>query len=308
MSIQSEMERITQNISNTYSALEEQGATMPAEQNSDNLAATARSVPAGGGGTVSWNDLTDKPFYETDVALFPETTVTFEAQEAFDGVNAFIAECSFVFQIGATYKVRFDGVDYICRCTLNGNLGNEGAMFEDIEPTNEPFIIMTVEGLLVILPITEVESATVAIYKEEVRPIANKYLVQSDVLDLIDMGFPTVPTDSATIDDVGQGIRTTNDAYWKVVDNLNRGGIWVRLNVSGRWSVGVCGSTAGSNVDIEDRELLLFFNMTNVYAPTDYLKTFQCTAYYHGYWFVMSLNEVNLNIRSFAMNMNKTKG
>lgn len=306
MSIQSEMERITQNISNTYSALEEQGATMPAEQNSDNLAATARSVPAGGGGTVSWNDLTDKPFYETDVVIFPETTVTFEAQEALDGMNAFIAECSFVFQQGATYKVRFDGVDYICRCTLNGNLGNEGAMSEGIEPTNEPFIIMVTEGLLVILPLTEVGSATVAIYKEEVRPIANKYLVHSDVLDLIDMGFPTVHTDNAVIDDEGEGIIATTDTYLKVVDNLNRGGIWVRLNVSGRWSVGVCGSTSGSNVDREDRELLLFFNVTNVYA-TNNVKKFQCTAYYYGYWFVMSIDESHLKIRSFAMNMKHIK-
>lgn len=306
MSIQSEMERITQNISNTYSALEEQGATMPAEQNSDNLAATARSVPAGGGGTVSWNDLTDKPFYATDVVIFPETTVTFEEQEALDGMNAFIAECSFVLQQEATYKVRFDGVDYICRCTLNGNLGNEGALVEGIEPTNEPFIIMVMEGLLVILPLTEVESATVEIYKEEVRPIANKYLVHSDVLDLIDMGFPTVPTDNAVIDDDGVGILATTDAYLKVVDNLNRGGIWVRLNVSGRWSVGVCGSTSGSNADIEDRELLLFFNMTNVYAAYNY-KKFQCTAYYHGYWFVMSIDDVHLKIRSFAMNMKEIK-
>lgn len=61
MSIQSEINRIEQNVANTYAALEEQGATMPAEQNSDNLAATARTVPAGSGGVSSWNDLTDKP-------------------------------------------------------------------------------------------------------------------------------------------------------------------------------------------------------------------------------------------------------
>lgn len=44
MSIQSQIERITQNVADTYSALEAAGATMPAAQSSDNLAATAASV------------------------------------------------------------------------------------------------------------------------------------------------------------------------------------------------------------------------------------------------------------------------
>jgi len=61
MSIQSEIARINNNVAQTYSALEEKGASMPETQNSDNLAKTARSVS---GGVSSWNDLTDKPFGE----------------------------------------------------------------------------------------------------------------------------------------------------------------------------------------------------------------------------------------------------
>lgn len=41
MSVKSEMDRITQNVANTYAALEALGADMPQEQNSDNLSATA---------------------------------------------------------------------------------------------------------------------------------------------------------------------------------------------------------------------------------------------------------------------------
>lgn len=48
MSIQDEINRINQNIANTYSAMGEMGATLPANQNSDNLANTVRSVPQGG--------------------------------------------------------------------------------------------------------------------------------------------------------------------------------------------------------------------------------------------------------------------
>lgn len=46
MSVQTEITRISNNIASTYSALEEQGATMPEEQNSDNLARTVMTIPA----------------------------------------------------------------------------------------------------------------------------------------------------------------------------------------------------------------------------------------------------------------------
>jgi hypothetical protein len=52
MSVQSEIDRINGNVANTYSALSEMGATMPEQQNSDNLAGTVRTVPVGGGSSV----------------------------------------------------------------------------------------------------------------------------------------------------------------------------------------------------------------------------------------------------------------
>lgn len=54
MSVQTQIDRLQQNVANTYSALSDMGATMPSDQNSDNLAATARTVPqtGGGGGSV----------------------------------------------------------------------------------------------------------------------------------------------------------------------------------------------------------------------------------------------------------------
>lgn len=44
MSIQSEINRIKSNIASTYSALSSLGATIPTEQNSDNLPGTASSI------------------------------------------------------------------------------------------------------------------------------------------------------------------------------------------------------------------------------------------------------------------------
>lgn len=46
MSVQSEIERISENVASTYSVLDELGVDMPAEQNTDNLAETAATVKA----------------------------------------------------------------------------------------------------------------------------------------------------------------------------------------------------------------------------------------------------------------------
>lgn len=83
MSVQSEIDRINGNVASTYTALSEMGATMPAQQNSDNLPGTVLTVPQGGGKTVQtdWNQtdetapdfLKNKPFGE-----FAGDTVTWE--------------------------------------------------------------------------------------------------------------------------------------------------------------------------------------------------------------------------------------
>ena len=53
MTIASEITRINGNIAAAYTALSNKGATMPATQNSANLATTVASIPAGGGDTVT---------------------------------------------------------------------------------------------------------------------------------------------------------------------------------------------------------------------------------------------------------------
>lgn len=47
MSVESQIERIAKNVSDTYSVLEDLGATMPSARTSDNLAATAATVDVG---------------------------------------------------------------------------------------------------------------------------------------------------------------------------------------------------------------------------------------------------------------------
>jgi hypothetical protein len=51
MTIASEIQRIEGNISAAYTAADAKGATMPATENSDNLATCIASIPSGGGGS-----------------------------------------------------------------------------------------------------------------------------------------------------------------------------------------------------------------------------------------------------------------
>jgi hypothetical protein len=51
MTIASEIQRIEGNISAAYSAADAKGATIPATENSDNLATCIASIPSGGGGS-----------------------------------------------------------------------------------------------------------------------------------------------------------------------------------------------------------------------------------------------------------------
>lgn len=65
MSIQSEITRIRGNVAAAYAAAESQGATMPATQSSDNLAATVSSISSGSGSSGRINpNLLDNWFWQ----------------------------------------------------------------------------------------------------------------------------------------------------------------------------------------------------------------------------------------------------
>lgn len=81
MSIQEEINRIEQNVANTYTALSEMGATMPAEQNSNNLASTARTVPQSGGGG---GEAVQEIFYVD--GTFDMSTFTFATDVTFEEI------------------------------------------------------------------------------------------------------------------------------------------------------------------------------------------------------------------------------
>lgn len=190
MNAQSEIDRITQNVADTYSALEEKGATMPAEQNSDNLAATARSVPAGGTTGVSvqadWNQtdetapdfIKNKPFGETPNLLF---SGNFAFEDA-DGTIAYIFEdgnLSFTNEQAVT--VMWDGVCYSCTALRIATMQVVGdTSYLGFGDSSEcPFCLFTEDGVLWIFcdtSATEPTSHTVQIDAAALSKLPEKYV------------------------------------------------------------------------------------------------------------------------------------
>lgn len=83
MSVQSEIERISENVASTYSVLDELGVDMPAEQNTDNLAETAATVKA-----VRYNAQTltaeDQQQARTNIGAASSTEVSQLSEEIVD--------------------------------------------------------------------------------------------------------------------------------------------------------------------------------------------------------------------------------
>lgn len=126
-----------------------------------------------GGGVSSWNDLTDKPFYEDEDGtihpiegkylpegtpwveegkgseIFPETTAFFEVGTVL-GAPEVVLESKPSLVVGETYVVTWDGKEY--RCVCQHLAGNSGGVYMDAlvlgntsvfgnPDTGEPFII-----------------------------------------------------------------------------------------------------------------------------------------------------------------------
>lgn len=82
MSIASEITRINNNIAATYTALSAKGATMPATENSANLASTVATVPSGGGAPT----LPQKRYNVNNGVVTSIENENF-ASNAFDGIT-----------------------------------------------------------------------------------------------------------------------------------------------------------------------------------------------------------------------------
>lgn len=130
----------------------------------------------GGGGVSSWNDLTDKPFGESENAvLLPKTELVYVEAEGF-----FITPGYIEFVLGKTYTVNWNGVDYATECfegAYNGmmltGLGNPAAVGG--QNNNLPFIVACMSGCIGAIPLDGSTAVTVGITGYELKKIPIQY-------------------------------------------------------------------------------------------------------------------------------------
>ena len=106
------------------------------------------NTSGGSGGTISWNDLEDKPFGEEEVTA----EVISETQLTVVGEGQAIAQTDFLhpLSVGVEYQVVWNGVVYNCVCaeidpgtgSLTPALGN--MMFIGGDTSDEPFLLLKV--------------------------------------------------------------------------------------------------------------------------------------------------------------------
>lgn len=190
MSIKSEIERISGNVSDALAATAEMGANVPETASSNDLGMLIRSIPTGGGVT-DYNDLENKPCYTEQWYILPETTVEFDPDTG-EGSVADVVNVS----VGNTYTVNWNGTEYTCvaqALDMDGDstvaLGDVGAV-TDGDSTGEPFVVAffdsetaaMVGAGVVLCALDGSTSVTLSIIGELVHKLDEKYLPEPVVL------------------------------------------------------------------------------------------------------------------------------
>lgn len=137
----------------------------------------ARYLPDGaGGGVTSWNDLTDKPFYEEIIEIFPETTVTLDTPDG----TCYYTQLDTVIdlKVSETYIVNWNGVEYERVCIVANNyiyLGNDNQVGG--ENTGEPFFIYKLNGATTIQSLEDLlQEVALSITQKNIHYLDPKYI------------------------------------------------------------------------------------------------------------------------------------
>lgn len=162
-------------------------------------------------GISSWNELTDKPFYDEQnrVEILAETTSTSEYTGLFGGYAIFLPADSYELVLGNTYKILWDGEEFTCEAKDGSAILWEAVYVGDATSlglpggNNEPFAIVhckrdEYDGIIVCMTDTEETAHTVAIYQDTtvIKHLDNKYL---DFLELNE-GVELLSEQTVTLD------------------------------------------------------------------------------------------------------------
>lgn len=147
------------------------------ERERDYYEAAKRGMGGGGtgGGVTSWDDLQDRPFYETTVTLIDNQTFTLDPEQ-----ELFVLSESQLIEVGKTYDVVYNGVEYkglVCFAVQGVPfIGNYGAI-ADVEDTGEPFAIAYEPGGgTALIPLDGSTEITLTLTFKTVKPLDIKYV------------------------------------------------------------------------------------------------------------------------------------
>lgn len=169
----------------------------------------------GGGGSVSWEDMPDKPFYEVEgeKEILAETTLEFVEPQTM------ISPSPFILVEGEKYLVVWDGAEHECVCALDsdgalyltdfqetaeGATGNFGIAYGSPEITGEE------GGISLFQTYTGLGTHTVAIYQDTtvIKHLDNKYLEILEGEDKIEVEI--LPEQTITLEADNQGNPTAS--------------------------------------------------------------------------------------------------
>lgn len=128
---------------------------------------------------ISFNDLRDRPFYESTEVLFDQR-VEFVELDGMMGIEVPFPE---LLEPNKTYRVTYNDVAYDCIANIGpsgdfGYLGNASIM--GMDDTGEPFVVLVAEGtgqvLGQIASINSDASATIKIEKPVIHTIDPKFI------------------------------------------------------------------------------------------------------------------------------------
>lgn len=246
-----------------------------------------------GGGVSSWNDLTDKPFGEKENVIFPETTVTFTPMEEEGGMFfVFMTAFPTAFKPFEYYTVNYNGVDYTCKSSENGMVGN--GLVDGGEDTGEPFAMASHEGMLTVISLTGETSATMSIRYHATDKIELKYIPEPDMLDLVSLGLPTVHAcykeNGAVISDA-VSVSINYEQFKEIEKKLLTGSIWAKIKVSCKYGEDAFGNGGQGLKEVECETL---FRVCEKIRSSEYDKGLM----YHLYAIVGSIFFIKLTINS----------
>lgn len=171
----------------------------------------AKLASESGGAPADWNVAEGEPGhvlnrthyseFAEDGVIVPETVVSFTADTDFVGM----LQSAIAPVIGNTYKVVWNGVEYIRECSSYvgmpciGNFVYAGSDFADMD-SGEPFFMVYMDGMLMCMTdfmMTATEgSVTVKIVGESIHKIPEKYYVVANYIEVIENEDGTCTTEA----------------------------------------------------------------------------------------------------------------